>query len=403
MKDRKFLFIIILFILVSLVGLSFFNSGLSLSDYFYSARDSFYSGFNYLKEKAEELVEKEAVRVNYLIPGVPYYGFYNHYFQLQLELPRSNPTVLSSVVTLLAYWGDNRFDLADLAEEFPSGGLFSTKEMEEFFIKNDYQTYRWTSRTAGGEIDEIKKFINPGKKVPVIIFQRASFEPVSPFLRYHLGIGVFDQDQKIVVHDYYFGNNYEISYDDFEEMFSPNARSILAVWPSEELKEIIEEPNHQVAYPVRLENMDKIGNLLVTKRARANQYAMSDEFEKAEELSLYEDYFNDPSFKYLPPALQVFELCFWAVYYSEDPDKMIEIITERILPINHNLDEAPEGWILTPQDKFVYPYYLLSQAYLKKGERDLALQAYNEAKQIEVINKDWYQSILEELEAEFSQ
>jgi tetratricopeptide (TPR) repeat protein len=275
--------------------------------------------------------------------------------------------------------------------------------MEEFFIKNNYQTYRWTSRVAGGEIDEIKKFINPERKVPVIIFQRASFEPVSPFFRYRLGIGVFDKEQKIIVHDYYFGNNYEISYDDFEKMFLPNARSILAVWPSEELKEIIEEPNHQVAYPARLEAMDKIGDLLVTKRARANQYTMSDEFEKAEELSLYEDYFTDPNFEYLPPALQVFELCFWAVYHNEEPDRMIEIITERILPINHNLDEAPEGWTLTPQAEFVYPYYLLSQAYLKKGERDLAIQTYNEAKQIEVIDKGWYQSILEELEAELFQ
>lgn len=394
MRNKRVFFILgILLILAVAIGIG----------YFYSGFDYFYSGFNYLKEwvakDLKDLFVEESTGVNYLIAGVPYYGFYNLYFQLQLELRQANPTVISSVVTLLAYWGDKRFSLADLAEKFPSEELITAQRMEEFFRDNGYESYNWTSRAAGGELDEIRKFINSEKKVPLIIFQRASFEPVSPLLRYRVGIGVFDKDQKIIVHDYYFGNNYEISYDEFENMFQAGARDILAVWPSAELAQITEGPNSQTAYPARLETMDKLGELLVSKRARANQYAIAGDFERAEIFSLYEQYLNHPDFQYLPLAIQVFELSSWAANYSDQPDKMIEIITERILPLNHDLDQAPEGWVVLSQDRLGYPYYLLSKAYLAKGERQLAVQAYEEMKKIEAGESTWHQSRLDELEA----
>jgi len=367
-----------LIILISALVLTSFVTG-SLIGWFYF----------YFKEGAE------AEKVN-LIPGVPYNGFYNLYFQ------QADSTVISSIMDILGYWGDKRFDLADIREKFPPKESFSTLDMKSFFEENGYQTERWTSQLPGGEIERIKRFINPEQKIPVIVFQKCSSSQENPASGFRLIIGIFDQDQKVIVHDHYFGNNYEISFQDFEAMFQSNARAILSVWPSDDLAGIIEGPDNEASYPSRLEEMDKIGNLLVTKGATAVRYFQTDNTEEA--LPLSEEFINDSDFRYFPPAFQVLILSFlanWHLDFEEQPDEAIKIITERVLPLNHDLDKTPEGWFVPLQDRLATPYFVLARAYLRKGERDLAIQNYEEMKKIEInFNQDIYQSMLEQLEKE---
>ena len=91
-------------------------------------------------------------------------------------------------------------------------------------------------------------------------------------------IGIFDDEKKVIVHDHLLGNNYEISYQDFENMFLPNARAILAVWPSDKIKGIIKGPNSQTSYPPRLEAMDKLGPVLALTWADAVFYSRQSRF-----------------------------------------------------------------------------------------------------------------------------
>ncbi len=335
--------------------------------------------------------------INYLIPGVPYNGFYNLYFH-QADL-----TAVPFIMSILGYWGDQRFDLSYLKEKFPRGEFFSSLEIKEFFEENGYSVFNWLSQEAGGELEQVKEFVNPESKTPVIVFQKSLLDPENFTAGYRLVIGIFDKDEKVVVHDNYLGNNYEISYNDFKMMFQSDNRAVLAVWPSNSLKGVVDGPDDSAVYPSRLDEMDKLGSLLTVKLLKALHYARLYKDEPERVTPLFKDFVDDADFKYLPSAFQVSFLSYlanWHLGFLENPDEAIRIITEQVLPLNHDINQAPEGWFAPPQEKLAAPYYLLAQAYLQKNQRELALENYQEMKQIEAFNKDAYQAMLELLEKE---
>lgn len=320
-------------------------------------------------------------KVNYLIPGVPYYGFYNLFFQAA-DTPNA-----ASIMSILGYWGDERYSNSDLQKYLAQISATATPPtMLSFFQTAGYETYQWNSpQNTGGEIKEIKKFINPKQKIPVIIFQK-HFTGGIPDVWPRVVIGIFDDEKKVVVHDHFLGNNYEISYQDFENMFLPNVRAILAVWPSDKIKGIVKGPNSQTSYPPRLEAMDKLGPVLALTWADAVFYSWQSDFKKAGNL-LFE-LVNNQNFNYFPKAFRVAILSRLASDYisAGQLDDAINLIKQRVLPINQNLSEATEGWFVQPIDKFASPYSVLSLAYLKKGEKTLASVSYKEMKLIDASN-----------------
>lgn len=321
-------------------------------------------------------------QVNYLIPGVPYNGVYNLFFE------KADSTAVSSVMDILGYWGDDRFSVSKLKEIFTKAA--TTRTIKKFFEDNGYETYRWVPSDASDELKEIKKFVNSQKRMPVIIYQmRYYLDSAEPVWGLRVVIGVFDKDKKVIVHDHDFGNNYEISYRDFESMFDPGVNAILAVWPSDSLKTSLKGPDYNASYPPRLESMDKIGLLLTTKGAQAAAYFQNGNFEKSS--VFFKEMIDSPDFQYFPPAFQVVELYLLAGSYNYlgEYDKAIKLITERILPLNQNLNKPFPGWTVLSVDRYIYPYLFLSRAYLKNGRHDLALAAYKEmVKWRELIYKE---------------
>jgi len=256
-------------------------------------------------------------------------------------------------------------------------------DIKNFFEENGYEVYHWASAKPGGEIEEIRKFVNPDKKTPVMVFQKFSLNPASTVLGYRVAIGVFDRDKEVIVHDYNLGNNFKISYPDFEKMFTSQARAILAVWPSEKMSGTIKGPNDKISYPERLEAMDKLGELLIVKDLESWRYFKFAQFDKA--ISLYQEFLDDVNFKqYLPAVYQVALVSFLARKSLElnQPDEAIKIITERVIPINHDLVKVPPGWAAPLQDKFISPYFTLIKAYLKEGKKESAVSAYEEMKKV---------------------
>ncbi len=330
-------------------------------------------------------------QVNYLIPGVPYYGFYNRYFE-------ANNNVVTTSASVLEYWGDNRFSLADLTKRFFTGSktdyLFS--DIRNFFEENGYKTYyRVLSGAENQEetITQLKEFVNPEKKIPVIVLQQKFLDP-SAINGYRLVIGVFDKDKKIITHDYNFGNNYEISYENFDKMFNPHGRAILAVWPSENLLPKLKGPDYTKPYPKRLSVMDSVGEMLA-KVSTAVFFYNGKNYEKA--LPIYQEFVNDPKFNDFPPAHRVsFYTSLANIYRSlNNPDKAIEIINSQVLPLNNNLNQPYNG--LTEQVEFFKannyteskletPYYSLGMAYLLKGNKELARKNFEEALKINPDN-----------------
>jgi len=327
-------------------------------------------------------------QVNYLISGVPYYGIYNHFLD-------ADSLSATSVADILGYWGDERFKLSDLMKRFPQENAMSIFDLEAFFKANGYETYRWIPSKSGEEINEIKKFINPEKKIPVIVFQKRSTDPMRISPGFRVAIGVFDKQQKMIVHDHDFGNNYEISYQDFEAMFKDDSRSILAVWPSDILAKEIKSPSSIPAYSARWPEMEKVGQMLM-KGTDALLFLFQKDYKKS--VQTQEAMINDPSFDYFPPAHRVYMYSSLArrklelvVEDSVALGEVIRLIEDKILPLNDNLSQPYKNWAEQveffkdpnyKQDKFPRPYYLLGLAYLQKGDKDSAIKNFEEALKI---------------------
>lgn len=357
----------------------------------------------------------QLVRVNYLIPGVPYNGIYNLFFQ------GANTSEISSILDILGYWGDKKFSVSNLRQNFSPARLATStpisltrqkSEIQNFFIENGYETSGWLSVVSDDVIKEIKQFVNPKKKIPVIIFARRPLDPENSIFLFtpQVVIGVFDSSQKVIVHDHFYGNNYEISYGDFRKT-QLAAGGMLAIWPSDKIKGSIEGPNYNLVYPQRLESMNKAGALLATKDLLVFRFRWGWEDAGERAIAVYKDFVNDPNFKYLPPAFQIARLTNFARLYVElnQPDEAVKILNEQVLPLNKNLIQMHQGWSDIFSDEFSVPYYILSLAYLKEGKRDLAFNSYKRWKVInasicERVGEDYCFSLppIEELEKEIS-
>jgi len=327
-------------------------------------------------------------KTNYLIPGVPYYGIYNHFFN-------ADSLAVTSVADVLGYWGDKRFSLQDLTGRFSASvnegnednatttTFNSTLNIQKFFQDNGYETFRWASNEPGGEIGQIKKFVNSKQKIPVIVYQKRSENPQRLSRGFRVVIGIFDRGKKIISHDHDFGNNYEISYEDFEKMFSDNSRAVLAVWPSKELLSRIDGPNYSLQYPARLAIMDELGELMI-KGADALNFYKQEDYEKA--FHLQQEFVSDQKFNDFSPALRVRFYSFLAHLniLLGDYDGAIELIINKILPINENLSQPYGEWTEQidyfkknenrTEDKSGTPYSLLAKAYYFKGDQEQALE-----------------------------
>jgi len=214
--------------------------------------------------------------VNYLIPGVPYYGMTGLFFL------NANSSIIASSLDILNYWGDKGTGYKDLRTMFPPDLPVKMTAVKKFFEDNGYQTYLSNFTQKGKGIDEIKKYVNPESKIPVIVFQKRSADPNSPSSGSRVIIGVFDKDKKVVVQDQLFGHNYEISYSDFEKMISDKS-SILAIWPSDKIKGTIAGPNYNQTYAPRTDrrNVQVPVSLKLADAAYYGSAAGNNDFAKA--------------------------------------------------------------------------------------------------------------------------
>lgn len=317
--------------------------------------------------------------VNYLIPGVPYHGIYD------LFSKRANSATMSSVLSVLEYWGDKRFRITELRKTLFSKKVFPSRmAVKKFFGDNGYQTYLWQFSGTNENnqiIKEIKKFVNSREKIPVMVYQKRFLNPQSSIFGPRVVIGIFDNKNKIRVNDDIMGSNYEFSYQEFKNLSAKNYfPAILAVWPSEKLKGVIEGPNYSMVYPLRSNVMDKLSPLLIklTDALFYSRFRGRGNGNLKRSVTLYKEVVNHPDFQYFPRSFQIsmFSSFARALIRLEQFDEAIDIINTRALPLNENLDEPSEGWLIPSIDKSPRPYFILSLAYLRKGQKKLAIENY---------------------------
>jgi len=359
--------------------------------------------------------------VNRLIEGVPYYGVYNLY-------PDFTSSSIS-VATVLRYYNDERVSFGDLKTKFPdlrydTDDLSHFRNSLSFFETQGYNTFSLSlASKKGKEIKEIKKYIS--KDIPVIVIQQkrldTKIDDIEKF-GWRVVIGVFDNKKEVIVHDASLGNNYVFSYSDFENLFVPGARRMLAVWPKDTLEQSLSKPGNGQPYPekslVMEESYDIIG---AAGRARAKaaaaeafcqgeditqeQIKVNLEFLK-ESIQYRDDVINNTIFSQMPPLFQ-FRNKLWrarSLMLIGEITKAREIIKNELIPTNKDLDKLVEGFTFIEEDllssedtsrvsqvingQMPYVYELLMITYAYEGKYKEAIDAYMPYFKLDPDSKD---------------
>jgi tetratricopeptide (TPR) repeat protein len=169
--------------------------------------------------------------MDYVIPDIPYFGHYS-------SDPGPFVTSAGAVLGILdAYWWNaNLESLEKVNQQFSDMTYRYDLEYLSRYINKRFGAPM--ARTVNiKNVKEMRRFLNPEQRTPLVIAQKLvsdqGYEGKTTFFR--LVIGVIDSQRKVIVHDYYFGDSYEISYQDFEKMWDgvPDAWRVLVARPDD--------------------------------------------------------------------------------------------------------------------------------------------------------------------------
>jgi len=123
---------------------------------------------------------------------------------------------------VLNYW-DVQISQEEVAAEIydPRHHLTYIRDMVVF-----PRRYNLTSMELASSIVELKDFIRRG--YPIIVLQK--FSLMNPYGHYRVVIGYNDELKVIIVHDPLAGDNYEINYSEFAELWKPDSTFTVANW-----------------------------------------------------------------------------------------------------------------------------------------------------------------------------
>ncbi len=328
----------------------------------------------------------------HLIAGVPYWGIYTG-----SEL---NSAPAFAVYTLLQYWGDNRFSSREIATKFPSEalGIVSTTTMSDFFKQNGYVV----SSLPHTDPKDLFSYIN--KDIPVISTLRITPDHPNELGTERIIIGYSNPDEKIIVHDNQFGNNYELTYTEYERMrigFS----SALIVVPGPELAATLSQNSRSTSYPARLGIMDSESIQRITVKwleATALQTLLEKgaSISVAEDLAkLWEEILAEPDFEQLPPATRMrasFMLARTYTLYLEKHQEALDVLNTTTIPLmGTNFSESFGEWpaVKSPEIYKIplwtsQPWVLLGLVHERLGNTEAARAAYSKAVEVNPEDSD---------------
>ncbi|HPN96413.1 MAG TPA: tetratricopeptide repeat protein [Candidatus Moranbacteria bacterium] len=247
--------------------------------------------------------------VNYVIEGVPYNGLHNH----KEKAAFISNDLSAAVFSILEYWNPEKNDvvLVDYYLKAQSGRMITPDRINDFFgfykSKDDYEK----PQVIDLDINEFKKYVNQEKKIPLILMMPLSGEQTEeiPFNPVWVLIGIKDAERKLVLHNYWQGNNYEISFDDFnkiKEIGQKTGGSACVLVQPKNLSEKIKEINKRniAPYKPRTSVMDK-GREMYDNYAIGRAFFFSG-FLPQKSLDYLFKVKNDPNFEeFLPPVFKI--------------------------------------------------------------------------------------------------
>lgn len=320
---------------------------------------------------------------DYVIPDVPYFGIYSGTL---LETDTQ-----TSVAMVMRYWGDNRLGLRQIAEELPYGKI-PIESVEAFFKKYRYDTEVYNYK----KIKDFSRFINSKVNIPLIVPHRLTNRTDVPYASIHsVLIGISGSNKELVFHDNIYGNNYRISFAEFEKSLKDTSQPrFLVVRPSAEISNQLKPIRTNNPYPVRKGVMDSSEDIDLEIRWAAIRTAATRVEENQKNLELLRDSWktiiNHPAFSRIHPAGKVMAYSELAGYERKlkNYEEAIRIIEELALPLNHDLNKAYGDW---DRDSTVYqesirPWLTLERTYVEIGNLEKAKDALDRAASINPDN-----------------
>ena len=286
--------------------------------------------------------------INYVIPNVPYIGINNHVGEKGVLIQGST----SEIAMILDYWNPRENDFGQLNRQvklhIDHVSRDSLTMQQAGAVINELGNYN--VRNEHLEIGDLKKYINPEARTPLFVFLPISSpDPASiPYSVATLVIGIKEDEKKIVLHDYWFGNNFEITYEDFNSRMGrkkPNFRNEYLVVQPTDFKSAMEDIKNRAvtAYPKRTQVMSQI-TLMMGEYLRGYEALMESRSEEA--VSYFSKVEGDQKFnEFLPPYLKVllYTQISQAFLNKNDFDKAISY-QKKADELNHDLDKPFLDW-----------------------------------------------------------
>jgi len=335
-------------------------------------------------------------KINYTIPGVPYYNIWDH----RGEAAYFTGETAAAIFSVLDYWNpgitkpvetDKFFKIERRATN--SVGAEDVNNYIDLIAKDQY-----VIKSVVLEKNEIKQYINPEAKTPLLVYLPISEEqPIE--LSYYpvvVVIGVNEFEGKITVHDFWLGNNREISFDELSKLWErkkPEQRNEYFVIQPKNLKEALAVINTRKIelYPTRTALMSKneamIKNYVLGIAAQdmLNYDLANSFFSKIEgDLGFQNDFI---------PVLRVQILARLAAIRLQNKDMAGALnYVNKAIDLNQNIDKPMDnGWLgyehirldMANQGKSSDPYRVLGNIYKAMEENDKAIEAYKKALEID--------------------
>lgn len=326
-------------------------------------------------------------QMDYVIPGVPYMGLYNYHENYNFGYGTSDTS--AAVAEVMEYWNPGKTNLADIDRCFVRNIETSMLGVRACLSKfGDYDI-----QLAHLNNDELKNYVNSEAKTPLLFFLPVSLDQPSEitYLPLNLLIGVKKSQNKVILHSYWFGNNYEVSFDDFNKLWEktdPRFRNTYLVVQPNNLQDKLKEMNSRkiFAYPERTSIMNNA-------RKMFNNYALSEgaliimDYDLAKKYQ--ENILNDSNFQdYFPPYYKVRLYADMAAadLRDKDYDSAMGHINQAI-SLNHDLNQPFKDWPgavfknRTSENKGVASgvYRILGEIYFATDNLEKAKESYLKA------------------------
>lgn len=335
---------------------------------------------------------------DYVIPGVPAINLFNHQGDLSYI---SFGDISASTTAVLEYWNPGENNFVEISNFFNTGKALINGDRIKQFIDNSYEG-KYTFRREHLGVNELKKFINSETKTPLLFFfpldknqaLEVSFHPLM------ILIGIKESEQKLVMHNYYLGNNYEMSFADFEKSWQrmrPDERDAYYVLQPVDLSSKLKEISSRKmdGYPARISVMDEFSGLL-TDYAIGRAMNYTGNFYLA--LGYSQKAQNDPRFQdAIHPFYKMGIYYFLTNIYLKQGDleaakqtALLSVEADRDLnkPFNDWPGVEIRGNRLDNVGELSDPHRVLGDIYVQTNELDLAKQCYEKALEIKPNNTE---------------